>query len=111
MNYYHAWVDLKESHKDLEFCSNVNAYLGYLKQHGLIEGHSISRRKFGFGPNELGEFHIVMFVRDLAQLEAAFGIVATRTGEIEDLHRKVYSSVVNLKSALYRDFPDPQRAS
>ncbi len=110
MNYYHIWVNLKDSHRDLEFSDNLNGYLGYLKNQKLIEGFSLTRRKFGFGPSELGEFHIVIEVRDLEQLESAFSMVAVRSGELEDLHRKVYSSVTDFKSALYRDFPDKERA-
>lgn len=109
MNYYHIWVNLKDSHKDLEFCENLNSYLGHLKQQGLIESHTLTRRKFGFGPFSLGEFHINIMVRDLAQLENAFSVIARRDGEVEDLHRKVYSAVTDFKAALYRDFPDPVR--
>ena len=36
------------------------------------------RRKLGLGPSTLGEFHIVIEVRDLAQLDAAFGTAASR---------------------------------
>ncbi|HYF13622.1 MAG TPA: DUF6614 family protein [Phycisphaerales bacterium] len=110
MNYYHMWFNLRESRRDTEFSRNVDAYLGHLKEKGLIEGWSLSRRKFGFGPDGVGEFHCVVRVRDLAQLESAFGLVATRAGEVERLHHPVYSMVTDFKSALYRDFPDPQRA-
>ncbi len=48
-------------------------------------------------------------MRDLVQLEQAFGAVAERSGKREELHRTVYSRVRNFRSALYRDFPDPQR--
>ncbi len=109
MNYYHIWVNLKDSHKDLEFCDSVNGYLGYLKRESLIEGFTVARRKFGFGPETLGEFHIVISVRDLEQLESAFSVVARRSGEIEELHRKVYGAVTDFRSALYRDFPDKER--
>ena len=47
--------------------------------------------------------------RKLAQLDAAFGHVATRDGEVERLHAPVYAMVTDFKSALYRDFPDPER--
>ena len=52
------------------------------------------------------EFHIMIGTRDMAQLDAAFSLVSTRTGEIETLHKAVYSAVTNLKLGLYRDFPD-----
>ncbi len=109
MNSYHMWFDLRDSRKDLEFADAVAAYLNYLQSHKLIESWSLERRKFGFSPETLCEFHCVVRVKDLAQFDAAFGHVATRTGEVERLHMPVYSAVTNFKSALYRDFPDPQR--
>lgn len=109
MNYYHIWVNLKDTSKDIEFCHNVAAYLGHLEVNGKIEGFTLSRRKLGFGPPSLGEFHIVIEASDLVQLEAAFNAVAPRRGEIEEMHHRVYSAVTDFTSALYRDFPDPVR--
>jgi hypothetical protein len=103
------WFNLKDSRQDVAFAKSVDAYLGHLKAQGLIEGWSLSRRKFGFGPDGMGEFHCAVFVTDLVQLERAFGLVATRAGEVERLHHPVYSAVTDFRSALYRDFPDPQR--
>jgi hypothetical protein len=88
----------------------VNNYLGYLRSEGLIVDFHITRRKFGFGPAELGEFHVRVDAADLAQLDKAFSLVATRSGKIEDLHRPVFSMVKDVISALYRDFPDLVRA-
>lgn len=109
MNYYEIWVNLKDSRRDVEFCRAVEAYLGHLRQAGHVESWRLTRRKFGFGPADLGEFHISIAFRDLAQMDRAFGEVATRSGEVERLHLPVYSMVTDFKSALYRDFPDPQR--
>jgi hypothetical protein len=111
MNYYDMWVDLRDSRQDLAFCQAVDAYLGHLKAQGKLESWTLTRRKFGFGPEGLGEFHIRVSFKDLAQLDACFGVVATRAGEVERLHHPVYSLVTNFKSALYRDFPDPQRVA
>lgn len=109
MNYYHIWCNLKDSHKDVAFSKALADYLGNLKSNGHIVRYTLSRRKFGFGPQSLGDFHVVIEMTDLAQMDAAFGVVAKRTGELEQLHRAVYSAVTDLTTALYRDFPDPQR--
>lgn len=109
MQYYQMWCNLKESHKDLEFAANVDAYLSHLRNAGRIEGFRITRRKFGFGPDGLGEFNITVWTKDLTQLDSAFSMVAPREGHTEQLHRAVYSMVTDFKSALYRDFPDPER--
>lgn len=109
MDCYEIWVDLVPGADDLEFCDAVEAYLGHLRDHGSVESFRIRRRKFGFGPAELGEFWISIECRDLAQLDAAFQHVATRDPTVEALHEPVFSRVRNYRSALYRDFPDPVR--
>ena len=109
MNHYHTWFDLKPGTKDAEFARDMARYMDHLKEKGLIEGWRLTRRKLGFGPEGLGEFHIVMETRDLAQLDAAFNHVATRRDPVESVHFGVNAHVQNLKIALYRDFPDPVR--
>jgi hypothetical protein len=110
MDTYHVWCNLREGVRDLAFCGHVERYLGHLRERGLIAGYRLSRRKLGLGPAALGEFHIAIEVRDLAQLDAVFRRVAARDAEIEALHRPVYSSVRDVTFALYRDFPDAVRA-
>lgn len=109
MQHYEMWFNLKDSRRDLEFCRAVDAYLGHLKAQGRIEGWTLRRRKFGFGPPGLGEFNVTVHTRDMAQLDSAFDHVATREGVVEQLHIPVYSMVTDFVSALYRDFPDPVR--
>jgi hypothetical protein len=109
MDHYEIWCNLADTHKDLEFARAVDAYLGFLQRDGRIAGYRLKRRKLGFGPPELGEFHLTIDVESLAQLEQAFSVVAARSGELERLHAAVYSRVTDFRSALYRDFPDPQR--
>lgn len=109
MDLYHIWCSLKPGVGDLEFADRVNAYLDSLRADGLIEGWRLTRRKLGLGPADLLEFHIMVDVRDLAQLDGAFGRVATRAEPLEGLHHAVNSLVSNVKFALYRDFPDAGR--
>lgn len=109
MDIYDIWVDLKPGQRDVEFAEHVARYLGKLKADGLIEGFRISRRKLGLGIPGLGEFHIAIETRDLAQLDRAFQAVSARADPVETLHHAVNSRVENFKAALYRDFPDPHR--
>ena len=109
MNHYHLWCNLRPGVKDLAFVDAVNGYLGYLQKQGTIVGYNIERRKFGFSPPNLGDWHIDIQCEDLAQLDRAFNSVATREGEVEKLHAAVYGSACDLVSALYRDFPDKVR--
>ncbi|MCB0825874.1 MAG: hypothetical protein KDC26_06765 [Armatimonadetes bacterium] len=109
MNCYEIWVDLAPGVKDLELVTAVENYLGALKNDGKIELFRIKRRKFGFGPEALGEFWISIETKDLAQLDDAFHTVVPREGEMEKLHAAVFSRITNYKSGLWRDFPDPER--
>ena len=109
MDHYHIWCNLKPGVSDVEFAASVDRYLGELQRAERIAGFRVARRKLGLGPAQLGEFHIAVEVRDLAQLDAAFREVSARAGAIEGLHAAVNQSACDLTFALYRDFPDPHR--
>jgi hypothetical protein len=109
MDIYHIWFDLKPGVGDLDFSRKVDVWLGHLKQRGLIEGWRLTRRKLGLGPPGLGGFHILIDVKNLAQLEEAFQVAAHRREPAEGFHFGVNSLVQNAVFALYRDFPDPVR--
>jgi Family of unknown function (DUF6614) len=109
MDLYHVFCNLKNGVSDLGFCDDVSRYLGALRDGGRIRGFRLTRRKLGLGPESLGEFHIQIEVDDLAQLDRAFQAVSERSGPIEELHARVNQVATDLRFALYRDFPDPQR--
>ena len=109
MDLYHIWCNLRPGVSDLDFSENVGRYLGELQRADRIAGFRITRRKLGLGPRELGEFHIVVEVRDLAQLDQAFQVASTRSQPIEELHAAVNQAARDVTFALYRDFPDPHR--
>lgn len=109
MDYYHLWFDLADGASDIEFVKAMTAYLDFLKNSGSAEGYSITRRKYGFSPEGLGEFFVTVHFKDMRQMQDAFEEVAPRSGEIEELHRAVFRRVKGVKTALYRDYPDPVR--
>lgn len=106
---YHAWCDLKPGVSDTAFADGVAKYMDHLKTEGLINGWRLSRRKLGLGAAGLGEFHVMIDVRDLRQLEDAFERVASRRDPVEGFHFGVNALVQNARFALYRDFPDAVR--
>lgn len=111
MQYYEMWFNLKDSHRDVEFARNVDAYLGHLKSQGKIEGWRLTPCKFGFGPPSLGEFNVTVWTQ-LLHGAARYRVRPCRhpgAGEVEKLHMPVYSMVTDFVSAPYRDFPDPVR--
>lgn len=109
MDIYHVWCSLKPGVGDLEFAEKVGSYLGHLKQQGLIEGWRLTRRKLGLAPPGLGDFNLMIEVRDLGQLDSAFQTVASRRDPVEGLHFAVNSLVQSVSFGVYRDFPDPVR--
>jgi hypothetical protein len=109
MDLYHAFFDIKPGVSDMQLVDAVDLYLGYLRTEGLIANHRLTRAKLGFGLKGHGDWHLVIEVRDLAQLQAAFDRAASRAGAVEGFHFGVNSLVQNPVFALYRDFPDPVR--
>ena len=109
MDIYHIYCDLKAGTSDLGFVESLETYFGYLKSQGLVEGWRITRAKLGFGLKGMGDWHIMLDVKNLAQLEAAFQRVASRQDPVEGFHFGVNSVVANPTFALTRDFPDAVR--
>src|SRR6516162_9278729 len=91
MNIYHAWCDLKPGVSDIAFSESASKYLTHLQTKGMIESWRITRRKLGLAPPELGEFHVMIEVKDLAQLDRAFDHVAERSEPTEGFHFGVNS--------------------
>ena len=109
MDIYHVWCDLKPGVGDMQFYESVTRCMDHLRAGGLIETWRLTRRKLGLGPPELGEWHLMMEMRDLGQLEAAFQAMAGRGEPEEGLHHGMNALVTNARFGLTRDFPDPFR--
>lgn len=110
MDILNVYCDLKEGVRDTEFSDAVGGLLTSLRDQGRVHGFRITRRKLGLGPPSLPEWHIAIDFESLAQLDAAFGVMASRSEPTETLHHAVNSRVTNLMIALDRDFPDAGRA-
>jgi hypothetical protein len=109
MDVYQIWCNLKPGVRDHEWVAGLTRYLEALRADGRLESFRILRAKLGLRPPELREFLVQLEFRDLAQLDHAFAVVATRAEPIESLHHAVNSQVQDVLFALYRDFPDPIR--
>ena len=96
MDYYQAWFDLKPGVKDTDFARDLARYMAYLSERKLIEGWKLTRRKLGLAPAELGDFHLVMETKNMAQLEEAFQHVASRAEPVESVHFGVNAKVQNV---------------
>ncbi len=109
MDIYHGFFSLKPGVKDVEFAADLQRFMEHLVARNKIASWRLMRRKLGLGPREFGEFHLMIEVDGLAQLDEAFNLAASRAGEVEPLHHGVNSKIADVKFALYRDFPDPVR--
>lgn len=109
MDIYHIFCNLKPGVHDLGFVRETRAYLDHLRTEGRIQGYRITRAKLGFRPPALREFHVMLEFESLAQMDQAFGHVASRADPVEALHHAVNSKVQDVFFALYRDFPDAVR--
>lgn len=111
MDLYHIWFNLKPGEQDAVFAEHFRRYMEHLQARGVIAGWRLTRRKLGLGPAALPEFHGWIETDGLAQLDAAFHLVSSRSGDGEILHQCVNSRVQDVMFALYRDFPDPNRVT
>ena len=107
MDIYHVWCDLRPGVRDMHFHENVALCMNNLRVGGLIESWRLTRRKPGFGPFELGDWHLMIEVRDLRQLEDTFRRMAARAEPEEGMHHTMNALVTNARFSLTRDFPDP----
>lgn len=110
MDIYHVWCNLKPGVSDLDFAEKTRLYLEHLKAEGRLVHYRITRGKLGLRPQVLREFHIMLELNDLAQLDHAFAKVASRADPVEEFHHAVNSLVTDAMFGLYRDFPDSVRA-
>jgi len=111
MDIYHVWFNLKPGVRDTDFVEALTGYMDFLRDKGLVENHRLMRRKLGLAPAGLGEFNLMIETRDMAQLDAAFQHVASRRQPVEGHHHGVNALVSDARFGLYRDFPDPFRAT
>ena len=109
MDIYHGFFSLKQDISDVEFATDLKRFMDHLVAEKKIASWRLMRRKLGLGPREFGEFHLMIEVEGLAQLDEAFNLAAARTGAVENMHFGVNSKIADVKFALYRDFPDPVR--
>ena len=109
MDIYHVYCDTRPGVSDMAFCAAVERYMSHLRDDAKIAAWRLTRAKLGFGLKGMGDWHLMIEVRDLAQLEAAFQHVASRDEEVEGHHHGVNALVRNVTFALYRDFPDAVR--
>lgn len=110
MNLYHCSIDLKNDAKAVAFAMAVKGWMDHLQSNGSIQSWRLCRRKLGFGAPRARDFLLEIEVEDLAQLDHAFRFTGSGGAGVERLYTTVHQMIGDVDIALYRPFPDPERA-
>jgi hypothetical protein len=110
MNLYHCSIDLRDDSKALGFAAALDVWMTHLQTNGVILSWRLCRRKLGFGAPRARDFVLEIEVEDMTQLDQAFRFTATSDEKTERLYTTVHQMVGAVDVALYRPFPDPERA-
>ena len=110
MNLYHCSIDLRDTAKAMGFAVAMEAWMSLLQREGVIQSWRLCRRKLGFGAPQARDFLLEIELHDLAQLDQAFRFTGSQNAEVERLYTTVHQMVGTFDIALYRPFPDPERA-
>ena len=110
MNLYCCQIDLKDDAKALAFAKAVDDWMSFLQAKGAIGGWRLLRRKLNLAADGYRDFLLEIEIRDLAQLDMAFRLSGRQDEPIDTLYSAVNALVGEAGFALYRPFPDPERA-
>jgi len=110
MNLYQCSIDLKDDAKAVAFAVAIEAWMVYLLSKGVIADWRLYRRKLGFGAPVARDFQLEIDVEDMSQLDRAFRFTGSNDEQVERLYTTVHQMVGAVDMALYRPFPDPERA-
>ena len=70
MDIYHVWADKEGDISDIDWTSNMRAFLDQLVEEHKIESFRITRCKLGFRSiQDLPEWHIMIETKNMSQLE------------------------------------------
>ncbi|MFK7881230.1 DUF6614 family protein [Roseobacter sp.] len=110
MNVYCCMITLKDSAKALLFAKAVEDWMSHLRSADVIGEWRLMRRKLNLAADCYRDFMLEIEVDGLAQLEAAFRLTGSHDDEVAQLHRAVHDLIDTADFALYRPYPDMERA-
>ncbi len=110
MNLYCCMIDLRQDAKALAFAAALDAWLSHLHHYGTIGRWRLLRRKLNLAADAYGDFLLEIEVDDLAQLDRAFRLTGAQDEVTTVLHDRVHAQIAAARFALYRPFPDAERA-
>ncbi|SHL30035.1 hypothetical protein SAMN05444414_11038 [Roseovarius marisflavi] len=110
MNLYCCMIDLKQDAKALAFAAALDAWMSHLQTHGAIGKWRLYRSKLNLSADAYRDFLLEIEVEDLSHLDRAFRLTGKHDDETAQLHDRVHSQIARADFALYRPYPDPERA-
>lgn len=110
MNLYCCMIDLKQDAKALAFAAALEAWMTHLQSHGAIGQWRLYRSKLNLAADAYRDFRLDIEVADLSHLDRAFRLTGQHDDETAQLRDRVHSQIANADFALFRPYPDPERA-
>jgi|SRR6056297_153277 len=110
MTSYLCFIDLRDTAKALSFAAALDAWMSHLQAQGVIQSWTLRRRKLNLAAGPYRDFLLEIDVVDLEQLERAFRCAGRQDDDTARLYAMVHDHVGLADMALYRRFPDPERA-
>lgn len=108
MTIYHCMIDLKSDARALAFALALDTWLSLLRAEGKIETWRLMRRKLNLTGPGGADFLLEISLRDLAQLDEAFGFLGHAGEEAAQRYDQMRQHIAHVEFGLYRPFPDPQ---
>ncbi|MDW3184162.1 MULTISPECIES: DUF6614 family protein [unclassified Roseobacter] len=110
MNVYCCMITLKDDAKALLFAKALDDWMGHLKSSGAIGDWRLMRRKLNLAADCYRDFLLEIEVDGLSQLDDAFRLTGTHDDDVGQMHRAVNDLIATAEFALYRPYPDMERA-
>jgi hypothetical protein len=101
-------IDLKSDARALAFALALDTWLSLLRAEGKIETWRLMRRKLNLTGPGGADFLLEISLRDLAQLDEAFGFLGHAGEEAAQRYDQMRQHIAHVEFGLYRPFPDPQ---
>ena len=110
MNLYSCQISIRDDAKALALAKAVDEWMSFLATKGVIRNWRLLRRKLNLAADCFRDFLLEIEVENLSQLDEAFRLTGQQDEDIATLHHNVHMLISEADFALYRPFPDPERA-
>lgn len=107
MNVYACLIDLKPSANPLAFAHAVQAWFDLLKGADKITAWHLHRRKLHLAGSGFGDFLLLVELRDLTQLDAAFLHLSMGRDTDTRVYDLMHAMIDRFEVGLFRPYPDP----